>query len=266
MLELIVVLGVISILMAVMLPRLLMARRRAGYASWLGIRKSHQVDHRCIAYYTFDENEGSGVTNLAAAADVQSQFTPTDLDGTVMNGGSPSARQWTKGRFPEKPALYFNGTDVSVSIPYHGALNEIEDEATFEAWVYASDTGGIRPILSRGRFPKGVFLFTGSAVGTGFMVGTASCGAPALEPHKWYHVVAVLDEGQLRIYLNGEIVGTQAYPHPIEYDPPTSGLRIGEAWGCNWKGVIDGVALFKEALPPAEIRQVYQQGRALTGR
>jgi len=267
-LELIVVLGVVTILMAALLPRLMIARRRAGYASWLGIRKSHQIDARCIAYYSFEENEGTRATNLAAAADVQSLFTPTDLDATILNGGSPSARQWTTGRFPEKPALYFNGTDVSVSVPYHGALNEIADEATFEAWVYASDTSGVRPILSRGTFPKGVFLFT-AAVGTVFIVDSSVCVAPSLEPHRWYHVVAVLDEGQMKLYLNGDLARTgsnpRAHSQPIEYDPVSAGVSIGEAWGCNWKGVMDSVALFREALPPAEVRQVYQQGRALVG-
>jgi len=261
MLELIVTLSVIAILTSVMLPRLLLARRRAGHASWLGIKKSHQIDSRCIAYYTFEEGGGAHVENLAKAAEVSSLFAPTDLDAVVLEGGMPCPTQWTRGRFRDKVALYFNGTDTSVRVPYHGALNELKTRAGVEAWGYASELSGTRPIVARGNDPGCLALFHSDSAGLGFELGGAVCYAPPLEEHKWYYIVGVYDETHLRVYVDGHEVASTPFSSPVSYLPPTAELWIGSAWGQHWRGIIDGVALLREELTGDEIKKHYEQGR-----
>lgn len=261
MLELIVTLSVIAILMTVLMPRLLMARRRAGHAAWLGIKKSHQIDARCIVYYTFEEGEGAEIENLAKAAEVSSLFNPTDLDAVVMEGGLPCSTQWTRGRFRDKIALYFNGTDTSVHVPYHGALNELETQATVEAWVYASNLSGTRPIVVRGNDPGCLALYHNDGAGLGFELGGTVCYGPALEENKWYYVAGVYDENHLRLYVNGAEVASTAFSSAVSYLPPTAGLLIGSSWGRHWRGTIDGIALLKEGLTPDEVKKHYELGR-----
>ena len=261
MLELIVTLSVIAILVTVLLPRLLKARRRAGYASWLAVRKSHQIDARCILYFTFEEGKAARVENLAKAAEVSSLFPPTDLDGVVMEGGVPCSSQWTRGRFHDKGALHFNGTDTSVQVPYHGALNELKTQAAVEAWVYGSSLTGTRPILVRGNDPGSLALFHDDSAGLGFELGGATCHGPKLEENTWYYVVGVYDETHLRLYVNGGEVASTAFSGSVTYVPTTAALEIGSGWGRNWRGIIDGVALLRDELSPDEVKKSYELGR-----
>ncbi|HAB16305.1 MAG TPA: PA14 domain-containing protein [Verrucomicrobiota bacterium] len=101
-----------------------------------------------------------------------------------------------------------------------------------------------------------------------------------VQPGKVYHVVGVFDgsissfTGQLKLYINGELVGTvggigQIYKHPNT--PPAFGqgsfrTHLGQSqsldptsenFNARFEGVIDEFSLINRALNPARIAQLY---------
>ena len=103
----------------------------------------------------------------------------------------------------------------------------------------------------------------------------ASLFAPGLpRAGQWVHVVAVHDQGEMRLYLNGELAGRQRDEQPASSDPPLS-LYVGVSpivmtpeRSTNpldfrvFHGLIDEVAVYERVLPDRVIREHYDLGRA----
>lgn len=84
---------------------------------------------------------------------------------------------------------------------------------------------------------------------------------PTLET--WYHLVSVRENGEMRLYMNGQLVRRAA---PASANSPYYGTDIQAVIGgrCNisqfFHGVIDDVTLYNRPLTLAEIEELYQHG------
>ena len=91
--------------------------------------------------------------------------------------------------------------------------------------------------------------------------GTTLTYNTALNVSQWYNVAAVYDGGNLKLYLNGDLVVTQAASGDIAAD--ASLLTIGKNPSANtqyFKGKIDEVRVFNSALTDSQLqRMVYQE-------
>lgn len=88
---------------------------------------------------------------------------------------------------------------------------------------------------------------------TGFLGNTAGnkITGPALVAGTRYHVAMTYDGANLKIYVNGGIVGTQARTGSI--GTSASALRIGYAGLGRYDGKVAGVALYNSALSAARV-------------
>jgi hypothetical protein len=91
--------------------------------------------------------------------------------------------------------------------------------------------------------------------------GTTATYGTALNVSQWYNVAAVYGSGNLKLYLNGNLVLTQAVSGAISAD--ASLLTIGKNPSANnkyFKGKIDEVRVFNAALTDSQLqRMVYQE-------
>ena len=81
-----------------------------------------------------------------------------------------------------------------------------------------------------------------------------SWGSAALTLNAWTHVAATYDGGNLRLYVNGALIRTQAVSGNIS--ETTGAFRIGgnSSWGEYFSGLIDEVRIYNHALTQAEIQ------------
>ena len=198
----------------------------------------------------------------------------TDSSTNTNSGTSENAVSLVDGIFGS--AAEFDASGEGISIAEHASLDPT-DAISVEAWVYADNA-------TIGQFDS-VALQTNSSAWTDGGYGlfyqssslkffinnySTNVAVASVSTNEWVHVVGTYDKdaasSQIKIYINGYLVGTDTYTSAIDY---TSGqdandnLHIGigrDTANYSWGGMIDEVALYNEALDPTEVLERYKRG------
>jgi len=201
-----------------------------------------------VAAYSFGEGAGTVVT---------------DASGNGNTGSLGSGVTWTAaGRFGS--ALAFNGASF-VTIPSAASLN-LTTAMTLEAWVYP--TGNLykwNAVLMKEQPGEFLYaLYSGSSSHRRpyvyFNTSTTSAGEQGASGSKWLpfnawsHLAGTYDGASLKLYVNGQLVRSQAVSGPIATS--TGPLRIGGngIWNQYFEGRIDEVRIYNRALSESEIQ------------
>lgn len=185
--------------------------------------------------------------------------SPYGLDGTIHGNAVR-----VQGKFGK--ALKLNGSWVEV--PDTNLLNG-GDSLTVSAWINLEDPSANQKILGK------------TTIGNGYLLGVQSnklypelwdaSGAyhtfqeGSIPANQWVYLTLTWKKGgSLTGYLNGKVVGKiDAGSDPIQ--PNNAPLIIGSApWDTSsfqMKGMIDEVKIFKKALSPQEIMELYQKNK-----
>ena len=207
-----------------------------------------------IARYAFEEG-GGGV-----AFDSSGQGN----DGAIL--GNPTFTSATGNG--SGYALSFDGAGDSVDL---GTLDVDGSEMTLTAWFLANSYPGnasdprIISKASGSAADSHVFMLSTVAVGSGVRLRarlriagrTRTLRADAgseLITGRWYHGAFTYDGSVMRIYLDGQLVGTQALTGVIDQEPAMS-VAIGSqpGGGRHFDGSIDDVNILDVALEGNQI-------------
>jgi len=202
-------------------------------------------------------NEGSGTTAYDSVG---------DNDGTLVN-----EPEWTTGIVDG--GLSFDGIDDYVTMDHHPDFNIGGDGKGFtaEAWIKTPTPMGSQQIIRKG-FGGVQYEFKTWGYGTLLRLIVYPYGTSyhvhvdatiASDDGNWHHVAATKSDSDslLRIYFDGELVGTSTSPCPGT-EASTEPLLIGtELYPGYWfRGTIDEVAIHNRALVLEEIQQHYENG------
>jgi hypothetical protein len=160
-------------------------------------------------------------------------------------------------------ALSVDGVDDYVDCGNGASLN-ITDTITVAAWVKTADAGNAQhnPFVSKGN--RGYILKHYLDNYIQFTVYGASAWHNANGPvvttafnNDWHHVAGTFDGTQVKLYVDGKLVGSGLYSGTI--DTNTFNLNIGrnaEATDRLYYGLIDDVRIYHGVLPSAEIAKL----------
>jgi LEA14-like dessication related protein len=182
--------------------------------------------------------------------------TDIDKDGIMDNFDTNTAYFGSPRDLHTKLFLDFDGrNDYGQSTAILGGLSN----ASLMAWIdlnSAFATDGI--IVGQNNFQ---IRISSAKKLEAIVNGTTVTYNTALNVSQWYNVAAVYGGGFLRLYLNGNLVITQAISGAISAD--ASLLTIGKNPATNtqyFKGKIDEVRVFNVALTDSQLqRMVYQE-------
>jgi len=208
-----------------------------------------------VGWWRLDEGSGT-ITN--------------DLSEYGNNGTLQGNPQWVNGKFGK--ALKFDGVDDFVEIP-HAEILTVDNEVTVMAWIYAERHGGPgtegwQGIVAKSNDPRSYSLYTEASGALHFSVtstvindyvGPVSTGQVPL--NEWVHVAAMVAEGQIRFYINGELSGTDGSGIILAGTADTATVVIGrthEGATRSFLGMIDDVRIYNEALTQDEIQSNMQ--------
>jgi sugar lactone lactonase YvrE len=211
-----------------------------------------------VAYWRLDERSGQTARDSAGGH-----------HGTYVNAvqlGLPGAL----ARDADAAAGFAKASQGRVEVPYTAALNT--PQFTAECWAFFTGrNSGWSPILaSRDDAPQRGFIIEAGDDRWNFPIGMGAAGwggfyGPAVQEGVWTYVAMTYDGATQRAFVNGLEVGSANIP----YAPNTTQmLRIGaggnDVADLFFEGHLDEVAIYSQALSPAQIRAHYNAGMKTT--
>ena len=204
-----------------------------------------------VGMWLFDEVNG----------DIAKDSSGNGNDGKLMGGP-----KWVAGMFGS--ALEFDGTDDYVIVNYNSSL-KLGNNGAISVWFKPSALEpGTHNIITYGGgdYSKGFLLNqSGPSKFNGYWKtpGPAVTVDPAFSVGDWFHLVLTNDEGNLKVYLNGEEKGTGSSGGSITDDKP---IYIGGAteqwrsWMFSVSGIIDDIVIFNVNLEEEDIQTLMEKG------
>jgi Ca2+-binding RTX toxin-like protein len=201
-----------------------------------------------IATYSFNEGEGD-----------------TAHDSAGSHDGAVKGAFWVKGKYGAA-LRFFRGKSHVVTVPISSDF-EFGEEFTLEAWV-RPQAFGYNPILFK-EIPE-YFSYellileseseeeapsvAGGFVNPGEFSWEGIESSKELSLRAWTHVALTFDSENLRLYLDGELVGIESVSAP---ESGEGVLEIGGAtiFGSYFDGKIDEVRLYDRALNLEEVNE-----------
>ena len=160
----------------------------------------------------------------------------------------------------------YDFTNNTMTAPNNPSLNPMN--ISIEAWIKADSWGNNsweNVIVSKDGWASGNEGYTLRAGANGTLSFNFSgagtwrevTSSPTMAIGKWYHVAGTYDGATMRIYINGEEVGTTAYSGSITNGnyPLTIGGAAYTVGGTRYfDGNIDEVRIWSEPIPETEIK------------
>ena len=218
--------------------------------------RSQATDLDLLAHFEFDDFQDSSVASNSGVLDNVGIIQGAQYVTDTADGSSRS--------------LEFDGSNDTVDL---GVLDVSEPAITLAAWINADSFPG------SARDPRIISKATGTAANDHvFMLGTIGSGANtllrgrlringttatviastgALATGSWYHAAMVYDANTLKLYLDGEEVGSRTLSGPIDQANSVS-VAVGSQPGGSkvFDGKIDDVRILQRALSVSEIQEI----------
>jgi Concanavalin A-like lectin/glucanases superfamily len=226
-----------------------------------------------VAYWKLDE---TGVSDPVVDSSGRGH------NGVPVNGPLPST-SIPPVKFPDRASRSFDGTSQYILVANNQDM-DFSGEITLAAWVYVRTvTAGCHYIVAHGYCvtPPGEVALRIGAPGCGggtidhywaagsWLSGDYSAIAPLydLDLNVWLHIAGVYDGQTWHVYRNGEEVG--------RLDSTVGAVPVASDWAIGAKapgvppcmpvpperyldGLIDEVRIYRRALSPSEILELYQ--------
>ena len=214
-------------------------------------------DRSLILYFSFDEINGNQTID----------HSQHQNHGTLI--GNP---QLVDGKFGK--ALEFNGVSDWVEVPHHDSLT-VDKDVTVMAWIhtprYHGPGGALwQGIIGKSNNPRSYSFYTEADgqlhLSVSTFIGSSSDEKIAL--NEWQHVVAQVDSGWHRYWINGKNVGNFLIDASLPGKADTASVLIGNthdilpahAPNRQFLGLIDEVRIYNRALSEAEIIERMESG------
>jgi glycerophosphoryl diester phosphodiesterase len=238
------------------------------------------LPNQLVAYWKMDD----GLTNSFATTVADS--TGTNAATLTRNDG---ASHWFGGSTAKfGGCLKLEGTSAFVTLPQTESLNINTNAITLSAWLWlpvlpsqlATSYGAIFDSTSDCYvlyLDKGNKELRFKVTDTSAKAARPGIPEAALQINQWLHIAATYSgqvgpvSGQVVIYLNGQAVDAHTGDDGTSPVGLTNNVKTGQAaamgregptGGNYFTGHVDDVAIWRRALAPAEVSQLYQSGQS----
>lgn len=179
-----------------------------------------------------------------------------DNDGTIYGA------TWDTG--VQNSSLYFNGNSNYVAVPHDPSLN-FTDEMTILFWMNGRNVIGTNAIIGKGSNENDNFdvfviqrelIFEWNNSNTNYV----QTSGMSLANNLWYLIGITFDKEEIRFYKNGRFIES-ASTNGVNLKTNNNNLWLGRqnsgTYNFYYRGRLDGLALYKQALSDEEIMDYY---------
>jgi hypothetical protein len=201
-----------------------------------------------------------GLTKYGQTTSISSQYV--NQNGAVnVSGLTKNGLEFNVINTGNNDALDFDGTNDNVLINSNSSLN-ITTSITLEAWIYATKNSGVQNVICKSsNSSNNGYIFPRTDDGwNNFVIylhlnggwKTVSYPYPAL--NEWHHLAATYDGSNIKLYLDGSLVKTQAATGTITVN--SNSLSIGNQPGFNeyFGGTADELRVWNVARTQSDIQ------------
>jgi hypothetical protein len=212
---------------------------------------------------TWSDIANTTTTLTATNLTVTTQYRAVVTSGVCSSANSASGTV-TVNALPtfSGNALNLDGSNDYVQSTYSTALN-ITTNLTMELWIYPTKNSGTQNVISKSSSSQNVsYIFprtddgwnTFSAYFTFNGTGWTIVNTPYTSLNSWHHVAMTYDGSNVRIYMDGTLVKTQAASGSITTN--TNPLYIGNQNGYPefYGGSVDEVRIWNVVRSQAQIQ------------
>ena len=211
-----------------------------------------------VAHWQLDDTTGNTATDSIGSNDGTYQADIT-LRSTGIHSGGTSAD--------------FNGTSGSSDSGYIEVKHSADltlSQGTVQLWFNADSTTGTQYLIDKssndGQEQFQVYLDNGQLVFTqtnGGVTETVSVTPAGLTAGSWQHLAVTFGDGQMRIYLDGQLEGSVAASNSlINEEKLWFGARSGSGNTNldNFQGQIDEISIHNTVLTQTQLQSLYEGG------
>lgn len=230
----------------------------SGKSQWSETRQFKTIensqDNTLVGFWKMEENGGNQLFDFSG-------------NNNHANISVVSNVSWGPGK--EGLGISMNGTKNGQGIVAHNAGLTFSNALTVTAWVRPNQVSNKR-IISKmngdgfeiGTNTNGKFEFRINRATSGTTYRLFSMQNYPVNGNTWVHIAVTFDGTKSSIYVNGLLDNSLVYA-PLSILPNIADLQIGAREGIDrWEGGLDEIKLYKRALSPSEIFEIFQ-GKAL---
>jgi len=178
----------------------------------------------------------------------------------LINKYIPFILLYLSTSFSQDYSINFDGNNDYILIPDHNQL-DLTENYTIEAWIFPESFTWLAGIVSKYQTSgaNGYLLrLTDQAPYSGISFDEKKTSTGVLNNNQWYHIAAVNEQGDRKLYING--VETPLSGSSLNISPNNNPLRIGSDYGSRFfNGRIDEVRLWDTPKTQAEINNYMNQ-------
>ncbi len=249
-------------------------------ATWKNISWTSEVCHRCelpnnSVFETGDflrPANMSGNVLLAHFNEISGATTFADSSGNANTGtcvGTNCPAAGVGGKFNASVDFETStANDDYINFSNPTELNSYGNKISMEAWIKLESIPTDPTIIDKGLSQFSFYIDSPTNKSRALVVAGSSqtaSGNVLFVVGNWYHVAAVYNGSDIRLYTNGILDGT---PVSLTGNVVTSNnaLLVGSGWsGTNplafpFDGIIDEVAIYNRSLSAQEIKEHYLRG------
>ena len=213
-----------------------------------------------LAYYPFtgNTNDASGKNNNGTLVGSSLTYDENGKANSALNCAGNNQKMVV----PNNGSIVF---DTALTISF----NAMPRTATNPAYIsMVENTTGKGPSFLIGTaFPGStnfIYSITNNdvactSVQTGSQVSNLNSGTTLL-PEAWYNVICTFRAGVMKLYINGNLIGTQNSANTTMHTCPNAQLIVGGWWngdpGASFNGKLDEVRLYNRVINSDEIKEL----------
>ena len=197
------------------------------------------------------------------------QYSPSvnDVDGDDVAITATTKPDWLTIGNSNSNSLSFDGNNDYVSMPDMVAPSG-NAPRTFMAWIKRNNTSTSWPGRAIGGWGNDVgnelmnIMILDDVLYWHVNGGNSLTGSTQINPDTWYHITATYDGTTQRFYVDGILDGSNNW----NVNTGSGNVKFGKQpdWpGAYFDGLIDGGAIWSDALTAEEITAIYNSGNPL---
>lgn len=216
------------------------------------------IQQGLVAYYPFNGNTNDSTSN--------------NNDGTIVGTVTPVANRLNT----PNSSYFFDGNNSYIDVPAATSIQPTS-AVSVSAWLNTTDKTywnfAVCKRLNHSVSPGESYLLASTSGNSSTWQWAVSSSSTEytlvsnelVEENVWKHLVGTFDGDTMRLFLNGQKIGTKVIPHTtLGYS--NLSLRLGLGIVINsppkaaWKGSMDEIRIYDRALTTDEVTYLYNPG------